>query len=129
MQKAKNRLLKSVVAAAFATTLFTGTLVSAPAYADEIKDWKKAIAMKVAKKQVYPRSAINRQLEGDARVEVVIDRSGAMTGYTVVQATGHSILDKEVEKLMKRIDPLPAPPDVVSDDQLSFVLPLSWVLQ
>ncbi len=128
MQKAKNRLVQTVVAAAFATTIFSGTLAT-PAFADEIKDWKTSIAKLVAKKQVYPRSAINRQLEGDARVEVFIDRSGSVQKYDLVQATGHSILDKEVEKLMERINPLPAPPDTVSDDQLSFVLPLSWVLQ
>jgi hypothetical protein len=30
---------------------------------------------------------------------------------------------------MERISPLPAPPNDLSDDQLTFILPLAWALR
>lgn len=102
--------------------------LAAPVFAAGKADWQKQIMTTVAKKQVYPRSALMRELEGSAKVKVSVDRSGAITGFEMLQATGHDVLDKEVEKLMDRVNPLPAPPSDVADTELTFILPLSWAL-
>lgn len=102
---------------------------SAQAADGDIKKWQIKIVKKVAKKQVYPRSAMRKELEGKAKVRVSIDRTGKILSHTVLKATGLAVFDKEIPKLMTRIDPLPAPPASLSDSQLSFVLPLSWVIR
>jgi len=107
--------------------MFSATITGANA--SEIKSWQKKIVKLVAKKQVYPRAAMRKELEGRAKVSVMIDRSGAIQNFDLVQSTGHAVLDKEVPKLMGRISPLPTPPASLSDAQLTFVLPLSWVIQ
>lgn len=102
---------------------------SASAQADDIKNWQVKIVKLVAKKQVYPRSAMRKELEGRAKVRVNIDRSGAIVSHEITQPTGQAVFDKEIPKLIGRINPLPAPPAALSDGQLSFVLPLSWVIR
>ncbi len=102
---------------------------SVNAQANDIKKWQTKIVKLVAKKQVYPRSAMRKELEGRAKVRVSIDRSGAIVSHEVVTPTGLSVFDKEIPKLIKRIDPLPTPPKSLTEGQLSFVLPLSWVIR
>lgn len=99
------------------------------AHADDIGSWQKSVVSLVAKKQVYPREAMSQEIEGKAKVKVTIDRSGKITGYEMVEKTGNAILDAEVEKMKDRINPLPTPPASLPDANLTFVLPLSWVLQ
>lgn len=102
---------------------------STAAQASDIKKWQTKIVKLVAKKQVYPRSAMRKELEGRAKVRVSIDRTGAIVGHEVIQPTGLAVFDKEIPKLIKRINPLPKPPASLTDSQLSFVLPLSWVIR
>lgn len=102
---------------------------SATAQANDIKKWQTKIVKLVARKQVYPRSAMRKELEGRAKVRVNIDRTGAIIGHEVLTPTGLEVFDREIPKLMKRINPLPTPPASLTDSQLSFVLPLSWVIR
>ncbi len=100
-----------------------------PARASDLSSWQHQVVKRIAQKQVYPRAALSQELEGKAKVKVSIDRSGAITHYEMIQSTGHELLDAEVVKLMARINPLPTPPANLPEDALTFVLPLSWVLQ
>ncbi|WP_417319874.1 energy transducer TonB [Emcibacter sp.] len=97
--------------------------------ANELKDWQVKLVKLVAKKQVYPRAAMEDELEGKAKVKIAFDRSGSITSHELVQSTGHDILDAEVENLVGRINPLPAPPSSLGDDKLVIVLPLTWAIQ
>jgi len=121
--------LMKFAASVMALALFATVSVSTPAQASDVKKWQVKVVKLVAKKQVYPRSALKKELEGSAKVKISIDRSGAIQNFDVTQSTGHDVLDKEVGKLIKRIDPLPSPPDALPDSNLTFVLPLTWALQ
>ncbi len=122
----KNFLMMALVAVfATATTL----VATGSADAADIKGWKRKVAMTVAKKQVYPRSALRREIEGSAKVKVTVDHSGKIASFEILQPTGHQVLDREIPRLMERIDPLPKPPADASDEQLTFIIPLAWVLQ
>ncbi len=124
--------LKQSLSHVIKLTLFVA-FISVPfsthALADDVKNWRKAVIKKIIKKHVYPRSAIQREIEGAAKVRLTIDRTGEITNYEVVQASGESVLDKAIPKMMDRLNPLPAPPDSLSDARLSFVIPISWRLQ
>lgn len=130
MKKNLRPLYKAFTMAAAGAVVALGTLTvgTGIAAADEVKDWQRSLAKLIAKKQVYPRSAVAKEIEGDASVLVTIDRSGSLIKYEVTKATGHRILDKAVVRLMKRIDPMPEPPASLEESRLTFVLPLRWQL-
>lgn len=120
-------IIKTMIAGLVGGTIMTfGGSVSEAA---DLASWQRSIAKVVAQKQVYPRSALRREIEGQVRVQVTVGRSGEITEFQILEETGHEVLDREVPKLMERIDPLPEPPSDISDENLTFILPLSWVLQ
>lgn len=114
-----------VIFAAIAALHFALMGTFAHADTNDMKAWKQQVAKLIAKKQRYPRSAQIRRLEGNAQVKVVVDPDGAIASYELVKSTEHNILDKEVDKLIKRLNPLPAPPQ---PDPLTLTLPLTWRL-
>ncbi len=120
-------IIKTMIAALVAGAIMT--FGGSVADAADLATWQRSIAKTVAQKQVYPRSALRREIEGQARVQVTVGRSGEITEFQILEDTGHEVLDREVPKLMERISPLPTPPSDVSDENLTFILPLSWVLQ
>ncbi|WP_374764773.1 energy transducer TonB [Yunchengibacter salinarum] len=125
--RTRRRAVLAVVALMAALVLLVLPLTGAGA--SPIQDWQKALVKTITEKHVYPRSALRRELEGSARVRVTIDRSGTITGYEIVKPTGEPVFDKLIPRLMDSFSPLPAPPDSLSDNNLTFVLPLSWNLQ
>lgn len=105
---------------AFTSVAFTGVTAS------DMGSWQKAVVKKVIKKQTYPRSAISREIEGKAKVKISVSADGAITAHEIVQPTGESVLDREIPKLVKKLNPLPALPEGKSE--FTFVLPLNWSL-
>lgn len=128
MSKMMTTLLRSFAVMLAVSVIFV-SFGAAPSKAGDVRSWQTKIVKLVAKKQVYPRAAMRKEIEGRAKVKITIDRSGAIVAHELEQSTGHKVLDKEVPKLMKRISPLPTPPSELNDAQLTFVLPLSWVIQ
>jgi len=124
MTSTLKRLTVGLLAAAAVTAAAAGASQAA-----DMKSWQRQIAKAVASKQVYPRSAMRREQEGEARVKITIHRSGEIADFEILQKTGHVSLDREVPKLIERINPLPAPPAEAGDEALTFILPLAWVLQ
>lgn len=102
-------------------------LIATPVSANEdLSNWKTAVVKAVSKKQRYPRSALAREIEGKAKVRLMVRADGTIAHHEVVEATGESILDKEIPRLVKRLNPLPSLP--AGREELSFVLPLDWSL-
>ena len=113
----------SIAAALFIALGFTTVPAGA---ADDMDGWKTAVAKKVARSQKYPRAALAREIEGTARVRLVVAADGSITTHEIVEETGKAVLDREIPKLVKRLNPLPALPE--DRTELSFVLPLNWSL-
>lgn len=108
---------------------FVFALSAEPAVANDVKEWQGALMDKIRQHQKYPRSAIARKLEGVARVKISIDAKGNITDFEVMKNTGHRILDRQISRLMQRLDPLPVPPDkLIKNGQFTFQLPLVWRL-
>ena len=117
--------INKIFAVAIALTFAIGTATTS-ASASDMNSWKRAVAKKVAKKQKYPRAALAREIEGKAKVRLIVAADGSISSHEVVEETGQAILDKEIGKLVQRLNPLPALPE--DRTELSFVLPLSWTL-
>ncbi len=115
----------SIVAAVLA--MVTIGMQTSPAFADDMNDWKKAVVQKLVKTQKYPRAAISREVEGKAKIRLIVAADGAITAHEIVEATGQDVLDNEIPKLIAKLSPLPALPAGQSD--LSFILPLEWSLR
>lgn len=122
-----NRMFSATLRAALAVSLLATAAL--PAAAADIKSWQREVAKTVASKQVYPRSALRQELEGSAKVRITMDRTGAIANFELIESTGHDELDREVPKLIERINPLPTPPAEMADADLTFILPLAWALQ
>ncbi|MCJ9428184.1 energy transducer TonB [Kordiimonas marina] len=120
--------VRRAIAAAM-VVLVTGFTMSMPARADAMSDWRHKLVQKIGHAHIYPRAAIAREIEGVAKVKVTIDRDGKITNYEVVEATGQSVLDNVIPKIMKKLDPLPKPPASLSDANLTFVIPFAWRLR
>ena len=120
---------RTVRGIAFALGLSIVSLAATNALAaNDKKSWLHAVAVRIAKKHVYPRAALMKEVEGKAKVRVSVGRDGTLVSYDIVQPTGQRLLDRELPKMMKRIDPLPKPPAGLSDSDLTFVIPVSWSL-
>ena len=110
--------------AAAALVLFS--FATAPAAATlDMESWKKAVVKQVAKKQKYPRSAQVREIEGRAVVRLNIAADGTIQSHEIVESTGATVLDREIPKLVKRLN-LPALPEGMNETTLR--LPLDWRL-
>lgn len=93
---------------------------------DAMADWEKSMMRKLVKKQRYPRSAIQRGIEGIAKIRIIIDKDGNITEHEIVQSTGEKVLDREIDKLIKSITPLDPLPD--GKEKLAIVVPVAWQL-
>ena len=116
-------LVKTIIALAVAATFFGADAASA----DDMQTWQREVVKKVSKSQTYPRSALAREIEGRAKIRLVVAADGQITESEVVEPTGEALLDNEIPKLLERLNPLPALPD--GRENLTFVLPLTWTLE
>lgn len=121
--------VRGTVSILFAGLMAAALVLSTPVFANDVGAWRKKVVKLIAKKHIYPRSAISREIEGKARVQVTISRTGEITNYEVVEPSGQGVLDKAIPKMMKKLNPFPAPPDSMPDANLTFVIPITWRLQ
>ncbi|MCJ9428076.1 energy transducer TonB [Kordiimonas marina] len=115
--------IKTLTAAALLSVSLAGT---AYAGAADMKAWRISVVKEIAKKQRYPRAAQVREIEGTAKVKIVVAADGTIKSSEVLQPTGKDVLDQEIPKLLKRLT-LPALP--AGESEMSLVLPLSWTLR
>jgi protein TonB len=74
----------------------------------------------------YPADARSRGDQGTAAVSFALDGSGRVTRVGLARGTGFASLDQEVQAMVRRASPFPAPPDGRSR---SFTVPVSFRFQ
>jgi len=65
-------------------------------------------------------------VQGVTRLAFRLDRRGRVVMSRIAQSSGSATLDQETLALVHRAQPFPAPPVDISDDQLSFVVPIRY---
>jgi protein TonB len=77
----------------------------------------------------YPYSAQRRREEGIVYLSFAMDRQGRVLSARIHKSSGYGALDSEVEAMIHRADPLPAPPPEIAKDVLRLVVPVRFTLR
>jgi protein TonB len=93
------------------------------------ESWKRGLIAKLNRNKHYPDAASRRGVKGVTLVRFKIDRTGQVIASEVVQSSGSASLDEEALALLKRISPVPPPPDEVTDEMLDNLLPIWFGLK
>ena len=92
-------------------------------------DYFGAIQARLARHKVYPPAARQRRQEGIVLVRFTIVADGTITGWAVVDGSGHAILDQAAEEMIRRASPLPPIPAEMGRTRIDITLPVRFALQ
>ncbi len=88
--------------------------------------WQKALIGKLERNKRYPDAASRRGVKGVALVRFKVDRAGHVISVEISQSSGSPILDEEAVALLRRVSPVPTPPDQLTEPMLDNVLPIGF---
>ena len=80
------------------------------------------------KHKKYPRRARKRRMEGVGTLFFEIDQEGNVLEYRIEKSTGFRLLDKELEAIIKRAEPLPQIPEELQQAKYEFSVPIDFSL-
>jgi periplasmic protein TonB len=129
-EKNQQRAQEASVAAAPPTATVTAALPAAPAPGEVarpnpavIVSWQRKLIAHLERFKRYPSEA---RAEGVTNIAFQIDRQGRILSSRILHSSGSLVLDQEALAMIKRAEPLPAPPDDILDTQLSFTIPIRY---
>jgi len=93
------------------------------------ESWQKSLVMHLNRHKRYPDGARKTRTMGEAMVEFVMDRSGAVLSRKLVKGTGSTMLDAEAVEMLARAAPLPLPPVDVRGETFNLVVPVRFRLR
>jgi protein TonB len=97
----------------------------ADAAANAVKlTWQKALMAHLNRAKRYPAGGGRRAAE--ASVHFTLDRRGHILAYSIKRSSGLPVFDEAALTMMKKADPVPAPPPVIADESLSFEVPVQF---
>jgi protein TonB len=88
--------------------------------------WQKALHLHISKHKRYPSQARDRRVQGVVTVSFSLDGTGRVTNARIIKGSGSPLLDDEALEILKRADPLPAPPEQASEAARSLSLPIQF---
>lgn len=77
----------------------------------------------------YPDLARTRREEGVAYLTFTMDRAGRVLSARIARTSGSEALDAETLALVRRAEPLPAPPADVPGSPLTLTVPVRFSLR
>jgi TonB family protein len=86
--------------------------------------WQKELIAHLDKYRRYPADRSNKQV--DIMVTFTLDRTGHVLAASVAKSSGDRAFDDAALGMVRRADPVPAPPPVVADEGLTFTLPVEF---
>src|SRR4051794_20339857 len=84
--------------------------------------WQKELGAHLDRHKRYPADRAGKSAE--ILVTFVLDRTGHVLSSVIVRGSGDASFDQAALDMLKRSDPVPAPPPLVADEGLSFTLPV-----
>ncbi|WP_245453758.1 energy transducer TonB [Bradyrhizobium sp. AC87j1] len=105
-----------------------GLVAAFPAHAladrpsDNVKAWKMRLTAHIASRTQFPPAAMGQT--GEAKVALVMDRSGKLISRTLVESTGSPPLDAAALAIVERAQPFPEAPAELVETSFSFTVPI-----
>jgi len=84
--------------------------------------WQKELVSHLDKHKRYPAHGSRKTVE--ITVNFVLDRVGHVVSTSIVKGSGDPAFDEAAVAMIRRSDPVPAPPPLIADEGLSFTLPV-----
>jgi periplasmic protein TonB len=84
--------------------------------------WQKQLLAHLDRHKRYPPGATHPT--GETTLTFVLDRTGHVVSAVVLKGSGDPALDGAALTMMRRSDPVPAPPPLVADEGLTFTIPV-----
>ncbi|MBR1216581.1 energy transducer TonB [Bradyrhizobium sp. U87765 SZCCT0131] len=84
--------------------------------------WQKQLVAHLDRHKKYPSGRESKSAE--IMVAFELDRTGHILSSSIVKSSGDPAFDQAALAMLKRSDPVPAPPPLVADDSLYFTLPV-----
>jgi periplasmic protein TonB len=84
--------------------------------------WQKELIAHLDKHKKYPSE--RQQKAAEIYVRFTLDRLGHVLASTIEKSSGDTAFDEAALAMLKRSDPVPAPPPLIADEGLSFTLPV-----
>jgi periplasmic protein TonB len=91
-----------------------------------VRRWESALVAHIERFKRYPVEARAHDERGVTRVAFTIDRDGRVLASRIVQSSGFAALDAETLAMLNRAQPMPRPPVQLSNNELSFVVPVRF---
>jgi TonB family protein len=86
-----------------------------------VATWQRQLVAHLDRNKRFPRSA---RRTAEITVSFTLDRTGRVVSVAVVKGSGDPAFDEAALAMVRRSDPVPAPPPLVADEGLTFTLPV-----
>ena len=89
----------------------------------------RQVIARIQKVKRYPESARRNNLEGTAKIEVILSGDGKVNSVSLITASGYTVLDEEAIGMIKRAAPFPKIPEELEISEMKLVLPIVFRLE
>ncbi|MBR1250957.1 energy transducer TonB [Bradyrhizobium sp. AUGA SZCCT0169] len=84
--------------------------------------WQKELISHLDKHKKYPKD--RSQQAAEIAVRFTLDRMGRVLSVSIEKGSGDAAFDEAALSMVRRSDPVPAPPPLIADEGLSFTVPV-----
>lgn len=84
--------------------------------------WQKRLIAHLDRQKRYPAAAGRR--EAQVEIRFVLDATGRVKSMDIARSSGVPAFDVAALEMVKRADPVPAPPDFMDENALAFTMPV-----
>ena len=96
---------------------------------DAAAAWRGRVLAHLDRHKRYPPAARMMKREGRAQVNLTMDRGGRVLTVSLGRGAGFKAFDEEAVDVVKRAQPLPAPPPEVEGENIPMQVPIGFSLR
>jgi protein TonB len=95
---------------------------------NELDAYTAAVRRRLERRKKYPPAAQARRIVGVVRVSFTVLKDGTIRSPSLLESSGHGILDDEAMALLARSSPLPPIPESTGLSSLNISVPFRFSL-
>ena len=101
-----------------------------PAASQAKASWQSRLLAHLNRYKRYPEDARRRGQQGVVKLRFVVDGQGQVRSFALAERSGSPALDRATLQMIRRAQPLPAPPaELLQNGQLEVVAPFVYSLE